>query len=258
MQKIISFLIVFLSLSEIFAADLCTDWYDCVTKYRASKDTDEKISIMQEALKKWKPEHTEAYRDWNIKVIADEYYVKGRVFLDQYYRDKKPSALRQAVDIFGESIKTKEQPYVLYYRGLMYFEQKQMREAESDFTRGIALGPEEAYNYLGLSYVLLAEKKYGQLLTFLDRGAAVLGKKLNAEQKDDARSELIIFLTPHIVLAPTEMAALTVKERDRSGAAKGMTEEELNKFLDELPKKKTVPDSTPKSGKPAPLAAPKG
>jgi len=55
------------------------------------------------------------------------------------------------------------------------------------------------------------------------------------------------------VAAPTEMAALTVKERDRSGAAKGMTEEELNKFLDELPKKKTTPGSGSKSSKQAPM-----
>ena len=86
----------------------------------------------------------------------------------------------------------------------------------------------------------------------------LLGTLFRRTQKDDAKSELIIFLTPHIVAAPTELAALTVKERDRSGAARGMTEEELNKFLDELPKKKTTPDSTSKSGKRAPVAPPKG
>jgi type II secretory pathway component GspD/PulD (secretin) len=81
----------------------------------------------------------------------------------------------------------------------------------------------------------------------------LLGTLFQRKQKDDAKSELIIFLTPHIVLAPTEMAALTVKERDRSGAAKGLTEQELNKFLDELPTKKTSPDSNSKSGKKAPV-----
>ena len=86
----------------------------------------------------------------------------------------------------------------------------------------------------------------------------LLGNLFQRKQKDHSKSELIIFLTPHIVAAPGELAALTAKERDRSGAARGLTEEELNKFLDELPKKKTAPDSAPKSGKPAPLAAPKG
>jgi general secretion pathway protein D len=80
----------------------------------------------------------------------------------------------------------------------------------------------------------------------------LLGTLFQRKSKDDAKSELIIFLTPHIVAAPTEMAALTVKERDRSGAAKGLTEEELNKFLDELPKKKTTPNSGSKSSKKAP------
>jgi general secretion pathway protein D len=86
----------------------------------------------------------------------------------------------------------------------------------------------------------------------------LLGNLFQRKQKDDAKSELIIFLTPHVVGAPTEMAALTAKERDRSGATKGLTEEELNKFLDELPKKKTSPDASSKPGKSAPMLPPKG
>ena len=58
--------------------------------------------------------------------------------------------------------------------------------------------------------------------------------------------------------APTELAALTAKQREKSDAVKGLTEEELNKFLDELPKKKTAPDSDSKPGKPAPVPPPKG
>ena len=88
----------------------------------------------------------------------------------------------------------------------------------------------------------------------------LLGNLFQRKQKDDAKSELIIFLTPHVVGAPTEIAALTAKERDRSGAVKGLTEEELNRFLDELPKKKTSPKSNQKSGKqvaPAPVLPPK-
>ena len=81
----------------------------------------------------------------------------------------------------------------------------------------------------------------------------LLGNLFKRTQKDDAKSELIIILTPHIVQAPTEIAALTTKERDRSGAIKGLTEEELNKFLDTLPKKKTSPDTSSKPGKPAPV-----
>ncbi len=84
----------------------------------------------------------------------------------------------------------------------------------------------------------------------------LLGNLFRRTQKSDTKSELIIFLTPHIVAAPTELAALSAKERQRSDASKGLTEEELNKFLDELPKKKTTPDSTPKPGKVAPVWPP--
>jgi type II secretion system protein D len=86
----------------------------------------------------------------------------------------------------------------------------------------------------------------------------LLGNFFQRKQKSEGKSELIIFLTPHVVAAPTELAALATKERDRSGAAKGMTEEELNKFLDELPKKKTAPDTSSRSGKSAPGTPPKG
>jgi general secretion pathway protein D len=86
----------------------------------------------------------------------------------------------------------------------------------------------------------------------------LLGNLFKRTQNNDAKTELIIFLTPHIVAAPTELAAMSAKQRDRSDATKGLTEEELNKFLDELPKKKSTPDSTQKPGKQAPLLPPKG
>jgi general secretion pathway protein D len=86
----------------------------------------------------------------------------------------------------------------------------------------------------------------------------LLGNLFQRKQKDHSKSELIIFLTPHIVQAPSELAALSARERDRSSAVKGMSEEELDKFLDELPKKKTSPDATSKSGKTIPTAPPKG
>jgi general secretion pathway protein D len=86
----------------------------------------------------------------------------------------------------------------------------------------------------------------------------LLGNLFTRKQKDEAKSELIIILTPHVVQATTEIAALTTKERDRSSAIKGLSEDELNKFLDELPKKKTSPDASSKPGKSAPVLPPKG
>jgi general secretion pathway protein D len=86
----------------------------------------------------------------------------------------------------------------------------------------------------------------------------LLGNLFKRSQKSDSKSELLIFLTPHIVQAPTELAALSAKERERSDATRGLTEEELNKFLDQLPKNKATPDAAPKSGKGAPVLPPKG
>jgi len=86
----------------------------------------------------------------------------------------------------------------------------------------------------------------------------LLGALFRRTQKSEDKSELIIFLTPHIVAAPTELAAISARQRDRSDAVKGLTEEELNKFLDELPKSKTSPDSNSKSGKSAPAVPPRG
>jgi general secretion pathway protein D len=86
----------------------------------------------------------------------------------------------------------------------------------------------------------------------------LLGNLFKRQQKSDAKDELMIFLTPHIVQAPSELAALSAKERERSDASKGLTEEELNKFLDQLPKKNSAPDSTEKPRKAAPVLPPKG
>ena len=65
----------------------------------------------------------------------------------------------------------------------------------------------------------------------------VLGNLFKRKQKSTTKTELLIFLTPHIVMNPTELAALSARERLKSDAPKAFTEEELNKFLDALPTK---------------------
>jgi type II secretory pathway component GspD/PulD (secretin) len=77
----------------------------------------------------------------------------------------------------------------------------------------------------------------------------LIGSLFRRTQKADNKVELVIFLTPHIVGAPTELAALSAKQKDRSDAYKGLTEEELNKFLDQLPKDKSSPDASKKNNK---------
>jgi general secretion pathway protein D len=63
----------------------------------------------------------------------------------------------------------------------------------------------------------------------------VLGNLFKRKQKNEVKTELLIFLTPHIVQNPTELAALTSRERAKAEAMKDFTDEEINKVLDALP-----------------------
>jgi general secretion pathway protein D len=74
-----------------------------------------------------------------------------------------------------------------------------------------------------------------------------LGVAFRSTQKKDVKTELLIFLTPRIVQAPGQLAALTAKEKDQSDLNKAYTDAELEKFLDELPK-----TPAPVKPKPAP------
>jgi general secretion pathway protein D len=65
----------------------------------------------------------------------------------------------------------------------------------------------------------------------------LIGNFFKHKIKTDARTELLIFLTPYIIQAPTEMAALSEKERAKSDGMKALTEPELNRFLEDLPHK---------------------
>jgi general secretion pathway protein D len=64
-----------------------------------------------------------------------------------------------------------------------------------------------------------------------------LGNLFKRRTSSDVTTELLIFLTPHVIPAPTEMAGLSSKEKENSEAIKGLTEQELNKFFDSLPTK---------------------
>src|SRR5262249_43370875 len=65
----------------------------------------------------------------------------------------------------------------------------------------------------------------------------ILGNLFKHKIKTDARTELLIFLTPYIVEAPTEIASLSEKERTKSDAMKSLSEPELNKFLEDISRK---------------------
>jgi general secretion pathway protein D len=67
----------------------------------------------------------------------------------------------------------------------------------------------------------------------------LLGNLFKHKVKSHAQTELLIFLTPHVIQAPAEVAAMTAAERAKSDAAKGLSDQELNKFLDTLPQKES-------------------
>jgi general secretion pathway protein D len=65
----------------------------------------------------------------------------------------------------------------------------------------------------------------------------LLGALFRHRTSSDAKTELLIFLTPHILRAPAQMAAMTEKERAFL-APKSYSEEELDRFLQQVPVKK--------------------
>jgi type II secretion system protein D len=62
-------------------------------------------------------------------------------------------------------------------------------------------------------------------------------------------TELMIFLTPYIVESPTQLAAVSNREVRKSDGPGSFPEQEINKFLDDLPKEAIKPgkNSKPKS-----------
>ena len=71
----------------------------------------------------------------------------------------------------------------------------------------------------------------------------VLGNLFKRKQKSDSKTELLIFLTPHIVQNPTELAALSARERAKADALKSFHQEELDKFFDGLPTRELFPNT---------------
>src|SRR2546423_1882046 len=68
-----------------------------------------------------------------------------------------------------------------------------------------------------------------------------LGELFKHTQKSDSKTELIMFLTPHVVEAPSELAALSAAEKTRSEVQKAVTQQQMDRFLDSLPAKDAAP-----------------
>ncbi len=69
----------------------------------------------------------------------------------------------------------------------------------------------------------------------------LLGNLFKRRQRSDAKTELLIFLTPHIVQNPFELATLSARERAKADAMKAFSQKELDKFLDGLPSRELFP-----------------
>ena len=67
----------------------------------------------------------------------------------------------------------------------------------------------------------------------------LLGNLFKSKAKSDSKTELLIFLTPHIIQAPTQLAALTAPEtRQTPLITNSVSERELDRFLERVPAKK--------------------
>jgi general secretion pathway protein D len=63
----------------------------------------------------------------------------------------------------------------------------------------------------------------------------LVGNLFKHKTKAEVKTELLIFLTPHIIRTPSDMAALSDVEKAKYEGMKSLTEKELNKFLDQVP-----------------------
>jgi len=70
----------------------------------------------------------------------------------------------------------------------------------------------------------------------------LLGAVFRRKVSSDTKTELMIFLTPQIVQYPRQLAALTAQERaNLQVAPKAFPDSELNRYLDTLPEKDSLP-----------------
>jgi general secretion pathway protein D len=63
----------------------------------------------------------------------------------------------------------------------------------------------------------------------------LLGAAFRRRVKNDTKTELLIFLTPHIVNRPSELAAMTSEEKALSTIPNTVPEQQLNRFLQTVP-----------------------
>ena len=76
----------------------------------------------------------------------------------------------------------------------------------------------------------------------------ILGNLFKSRAKSDTKTELLIFLTPYILQAPSQLAQLTTKETHQASLiTNSVSEMDLNRFLEKVPVKSDAPAPAPKS-----------
>jgi len=69
----------------------------------------------------------------------------------------------------------------------------------------------------------------------------ILGQLFKSTAKSDAKTELLMFLTPHIVESPAQIGRLTTPEMGQAPLiTNSISEQELDRFLDRVPMKKAT------------------
>lgn len=71
----------------------------------------------------------------------------------------------------------------------------------------------------------------------------LLGAAFRRRVKSDTKTELLIFLTPHIVSQPSQLAAMTTDEKAQSNIPNTISEQQLNQFLQTIPEKNASPST---------------
>jgi general secretion pathway protein D len=66
----------------------------------------------------------------------------------------------------------------------------------------------------------------------------LLGNLFRHKVNTDSKTELLIFLTPHVIQTPSQLAMMSEKERNHVLIPKSYSEEQLDRFLDKVPEKK--------------------
>jgi general secretion pathway protein D len=76
----------------------------------------------------------------------------------------------------------------------------------------------------------------------------ILGNLFKSTSTAGAKTELVMFLTPHIVQAPSQLVNLTGPEMSQAPMiTNSISEQELDRFLERVPVKKNVPDKKHKN-----------